>query len=484
MWDTLTTKYPLLQRGSKATPLVTLSTSYDQDTQEKWANKGLYRIADALEGTKVITFHQYAELKRSGVASWFHYLQLRARVAEVLDDPILEKLLPQHRSQVLDRISASLPLQVTANLISHEDYWRRCSAERWPICDISRYGGSWKRLFFERHLENLIECFIPDITDTGPIVMAAQLGKDYVKKLEIQQLLPPVKLNIKQDDDQEDFSDIGSDIGDDLPSMDHFDLGIMANSLHGLEELHLVYGVKGCGMNFEWNLFTFTERDCTSLANTFKVLRNLKVFSLQKSKVDDEKARILIRMLLDHPSLIHLDLSHNQISDRGSRAVGKLLSQSKLQILNLCNNNIHAHGAQSIARALAKNTSLTSLNLRLNHMGDEGGHAMCQALLLNQSLVTLHLGSNKLSEPTATMLCQVLSQNTTLKSINLSCNNIGLDGGKQLLEGMSDNKTLQEFDLRLTEVGQESEFFINQVLKNNQERTRVVAISKQVNTSG
>ncbi|KAM5165545.1 dynein regulatory complex subunit 5 [Mantella aurantiaca] len=386
--------------------------------------------------------------------------------------PILEKLLPKDKAKVLDALSTSLPLPVMANLIGYEDYWRRCCAERWPVCDVSRYGSSWKRLFFERHLENLIERFIPEVTETRGVRQAAELGADYVKRLEVQQLLPPVRVEIRKDEEGEEISDEGSDAGD-LPSMDHFDFNLIADALSGLEELHVVYGVKGCGMNFEWNLFRFTERDCRLLAETFKTFRNLKVFRLHRSKVDDDKARILIRCLLDHPSLVHLDLSHNQISDRGARAIGKLLNQSRLQILNLCNNNLCPHGAQAIAHALSKNSTLSTLNLRLNHMGDEGGQALCNALLHNSTLVSLHLGSNELSEPTASVLSQVLTHNTSLRSVSLSSNPIGLDGGKQLLEGMSENKTLLEFDLRLTDVGQESEFFINQVLKSNKERGRL-----------
>ncbi|XP_056410587.1 dynein regulatory complex subunit 5 [Hyla sarda] len=409
-------------------------------------------------------------------------LCLRHIVHNYEHNPILEKLLPKHRSKVLDGLSTSLPLSVTANLITHEDYWRRCCTERWPTCDVSCYGFSWKRLFFERHLENLIENFIPDLTDTRTICNLAELSKRYIHSLKIQQLLPPVKVETRREDD--DVSDSGSDAGVDFPSMDHFDLNLIAGPLCDLEELHLVYGVKGCGMNFEWNLFRFTDRDCTTLANALKTFRNLKVFRLHRSKVDDNKVRILIRSLLDHPSLVELDLSHNQISDRGARAVGKLLNQSRLQTLNLCNNNIRPPGAQAIAHALTTNSCLQVLNLRLNHIGDEGGQVLCNALQQNCSLEKLHIGSNKLSEPTATALAQVFSQNTSLKSLNISCNPIGLDGGKQLLEGISDNKTILEFDLRLTDVGQESEFYMNQVLRGNQERARVQTQQKRVSTSG
>lgn len=151
-----------------------------------------------------------------------------------------------------------------------------------------------------------------------------------------------------------------------------------------------------------------------------------QIFRLTRSKVDDDKARILIRSLLDHPALEELDLSHNLIGDRGARAAAKLLSHSRLRVLNLANNQVRAPGAHSLAHALGHNGNLISLNLRLNCIEDEGGQALAHALHTNKCLTTLHLGGNELSEPTATLLSQVLTINTTLTSINLSCNHIGL----------------------------------------------------------
>ncbi|KAH0622608.1 hypothetical protein JD844_025041 [Phrynosoma platyrhinos] len=397
-------------------------------------------------------------------------------------NPILNSLLPEHQRKVLDKISTSLPLTVTANLISDENYWKRCCTERWTVCDVSHYGNSWKQMYFERHLENILKFYIPDTTSPNQVLDIIPLCKEYVKKLEIDQFLPPVKLDQKKED--EEASDTESDAGIDEPSMDHFDMSILIPALCHLEELHLSYGVKDCGMNFEWNLFEFTYRDCCSLANALTKCPTLKVFKLSRSKVDDDKARLLIKHLLDHPSLIELDLSHNLIADRGARAVGKLINRSKLVTLNLCDNRIKAKGAEAIAHALSKNAILTSLNLRLNCIEDEGGQAICHALLVNSTVTTLHLGGNELSEPTATLFSQVLAQNITLTHINLSCNHIGLDGGKQLLEGMSDNKTVVEFDLRLAEVGQESEYLINQAIKTNREQARLKSLHHSGSTHG
>ncbi|XP_006882197.1 PREDICTED: T-complex-associated testis-expressed protein 1 [Elephantulus edwardii] len=386
------------------------------------------------------------------------------------NNPILKQLLPQHQQQVLDHLSPDLPLSVTANLIDDENYWRRCCIQRWPVCHVARHGGSWKRMFFERHLEHLIKYFIPGTTDPCVILDLLPLCRNYVRSIRVDQFLPPVRFPSSPRD--RDQSDSGSEGELEELTIDHYQLCDLVAGLPHLEELDLVYGVKDCGMNFEWNLFLFTYHDCHALAATIKACHTLKVFRLTRSRVDDDKARILIRSLLDHPALEELDLSHNLIGDRGVRAAAKLLNHSHLRVLNLTNNQVRAPGAQALAHALAHNTNLVSLNLRLNCIEDEGGQALAHALQTNKCLTTLHLGGNELSEPTATLLSQVLSVNTTLTSINLSCNHIGLDGGKQLLEGMSDNHTLLEFDLRLSDVAQESEYLIGQTLHANREAAR------------
>lgn len=142
--------------------------------------------------------------------------------------------------------------------------------------------------------------------------------------------------------------------------------------------------------------------------------------------MEDEKCRMLVKHLLDHPSLLELDLSYNLIGDGGARAIGKLINCSCLERLNISDNQISGRGAQALSHALSKNTSLVSLNLRLNQLGDEGGQAIAQALLKNQTLVNLQLGANEMTGPTATAFSQVLVQNRTLRSLNLSCNKLGM----------------------------------------------------------
>jgi len=392
-------------------------------------------------------------------------LCLQSVVDKFETNPILSELLPKHKAKVLENLSTKLPLSVTANLVEDNCYWEKCCKARWNVCDVSLYDNNWKQMYFERNLEEIIEQIVPGTTDLTLLNDTLKLSRDYIKQLNIKQLLPPVKEPPIKDEDEDE--DSGSESGDNI-DIDHFDFNIVTQALPFLRELRITYGVRDCGMNFEWNLFEFTSRDCLLLSKALKHCDSLVTFQLHQSKVDNEKCRVLISHLLDHPTLKKLDLSHNKIGDSGARAVGKLINgRCRLEELDLRDNKIKANGAAAIGHGLGKNTTLTSLSLRLNSMGDEGGQAICKALLKNRTLEVLDIGSNELGEPTAALLSKVLGENKTLKKLNLSCNKIGQDGGKSLQEGMEENSSLTNIDLRLTEVGQECEYSINQLIKGN-----------------
>ena len=85
---------------------------------------------------------------------------------------ILNKLPAKHRAAVLKRIATDLPLVVTARLVDDDDYWRRCCQARWSVGDVSRHGGRWKRMFFERNLEvRFFLSFHFNITDDGIVTV-------------------------------------------------------------------------------------------------------------------------------------------------------------------------------------------------------------------------------------------------------------------------------------------------------------------------
>ncbi|XP_030577686.1 dynein regulatory complex subunit 5 [Archocentrus centrarchus] len=397
-------------------------------------------------------------------------LCLQSIVNNFQEKPIYEELTPSEKDFIQKRLPLSLPLHFTANFVPDGVFWKRCCEQKWTVCDVSNYGESWKRMFFERHLENIIELFIPGVTEPKTVLDMVALCKDHIKKLDISQLLPPVKL--PQTEEKEQGSELTLENEDDDTGMDHFDISILLDKLTNLEEIHLVYQVKSCGMNFEWSMFELTHRDCESLGKAVESCKTLKLFRLYLSHLEDKKCRLLVKYLLDHPSLSTLDFSHNVIGDSGARAIGKLLTRSKLKVLKLSDNNIGGPGAKAIAHALSKNTTLVSLNLRLNRLKDEGGQAICKALLSNKTLLHLHLGANEMTWCTVLSLSKVLAQNKTLKSINLSCNKLGEVGGEALEEAMSQNTSLTECDIRLTDIEEKRVSVIDRMVWNNQFRTQ------------
>uniref|UniRef100_A0A8C5HPG3 T-complex-associated-testis-expressed 1 n=1 Tax=Gouania willdenowi TaxID=441366 RepID=A0A8C5HPG3_GOUWI len=370
-----------------------------------------------------------------------------------------DQLEPDQRAFVEKELSPSWPLHLTAHTVPDGVYWMRCCQLRWSLCDVSLYGESWKRMFFERHLKEVIELFVPGSTDPTTLSELILLCSDYVKKLEISQLLPPIKEPEDEDEDEDEDQDEVEEDGSDLeleneeekPCFHHLDFSILLDKLENLEELHLKYAVKNCGMNFEWAMFQMTDQDCKNLAKALESCKTLKVFKLRDSHVNDRQCRQLVKALLDHPSLRELDLAYNVIGDSGARAICKLLlsTNSKLETLNLCFNKITCQGAKPIAHALSKNSTLLSINMRLNHLGDEGGQAFGKALLKNKTLLELNLGSTGLTSPTALTLSEALEQNTTLRKINLSCNKLG-EGGQAFGKTLLNNKTLLELDLGAT----------------------------------
>ncbi|XP_032441415.1 dynein regulatory complex subunit 5 [Xiphophorus hellerii] len=391
-------------------------------------------------------------------------------IADTIEDHqhLFEKLTPQLKDSIQQRLSLSLPLHVTANLVPDGVFWKRCCQQRWNICDISQYGHSWKRMFFERHLENLIELFVPEETEFKVILDVLPLCKNYIKRLNITQLLLPSRKFVKgRDDDQHEIAMLTNEEEDDMAAS-HFDFGTVLTELIHLEELHLAYKIKQCGMNFEWSMFQITDRDCRALTIAFKACKTLKVLRIRQSQIDDKKCRPLLRCLMDHPSLIELDLSHNIIRDAGARSVAELLSKGQLEKLNICNNEIDIHGAKALAQALSNNSTLQYLNMRLNQVKDEGGEAIAEALQNNTTLTYLHLGGNDVTSITAVVLSKVLQKNETLKTLNLSCNNLGEIGGKALAEAMVHNSTLTECDIRQTDIDETNAASINKAIWDNQ----------------
>ncbi|VDD74543.1 unnamed protein product [Mesocestoides corti] len=299
----------------------------------------------------------------------------------------LPYLTDDQKRFVLDSIPTDIPLKVIAHTIRDELFWKRICLSRWPVVDVIKHDNSWKQAFFEKQLEQMIHEYVPGQTYCVWIEEALQFAAPYVRRIDIKEMLPPVKLKAKEVRPRSASSQADSDneeseeVVETSPRIDHLDLGFVIAKLTQMTHLSVQYTIRNVGLDFEWEHFQFTRRDCISFSKAVKAHTSLSVLQLVNSRVDCEKCRVLVGHLLDHPSLKVLNLSHNLISDWGARALGKLINgRSKIECLDLLNNRITPEGGEALGHALSKNAKfLRKLNLRLNKLRDDGAIAIAKA---------------------------------------------------------------------------------------------------------
>jgi len=75
--------------------------------------------------------------------------------------PSLVGVPPRYMPAIGAKLPLDLDICLTAPNVEDEAYWRRVCLEgrRWTKCEIAEHGGSWKQLFLERALAELLEAF-------------------------------------------------------------------------------------------------------------------------------------------------------------------------------------------------------------------------------------------------------------------------------------------------------------------------------------
>ena len=365
---------------------------------------------------------------------------MKVAAAHFRENPMLNSTLPQeYVGKIVKLLPIDLPLELVAHLVEDEDYWKRRSLSRLKKVHTASHGNSWKQTYFEKNLQENIECFDPVTTDLVSLERLLRLSKQYVRNLTIRQ----------------------------LPS--HLDLELIFKNLReALTSLSLTYGMRNVGMDYDRSLFGMKLSDCRLMAKALESSETLTHLDLSNNLLDDDKVRMVCSGLVDNISVIHLDLSKNKIADCGARAISKLLdNRSCITFLDLSDNQIHAEGGKSMARALRENRSLLSLSLRLNRIGDDAGRSLCDALRNSSSLERLNLSANSLGLQTATSLATQLRFNQSLKYLDISCNNFGVEGGKSLKEALEEVTNLHKLDLRLCGLDEDLELSIKELVKSH-----------------
>lgn len=142
-------------------------------------------------------------------------------------------------------------------------------------------------------------------------------------------------------------------------------------------------------------------------------------------------------------NLAILDLSNNQLSDRGAIGVSYLLHppESRLVRLSLSKNRISSDGAAAIAAALTDNKFLHSLDFSYNLISANGGIALATLLSRNKYISSLLLAHNRIGSAAALKFYEVLSHEDfkSMSTLDISNNNIG-DAGGAAMQKLADEK--------------------------------------------
>ena len=348
-----------------------------------------------------------------------------------VENPVLKNIPTKYRERIVQSISTETPLSIAAPLIPDESYWERRSKVRFKLANVDEYGGSWKRLYFELHLRDAIESFVPSLDQTmldkmNQLTQELRLAAPFVQALNLRQLKPveprPPFNALAPLAKKSDLTELMKDI-----DSDHVDLNVIISHLINLKRLSLYYGVKDCGINFRWNYFGMTISDSLKLAKALEY-SNLQYLSIPASGIDDDRCRVLCHSMIKNRTLTELNLSNNKIGDKGAQAIATVLASHlcSLVVLNLCNNKIGQEGVSLLGKALIQNKTLSQIDLRLNRLGDEGESLLLNDLKKNSGLSFLEVSGNGLGAKSVTALASLLKLNhPNLTRLDISCNKLG-----------------------------------------------------------
>jgi len=185
----------------------------------------------------------------------------------------------------------------------------------------------------------------------------------------------------------------------------------------------------------------------------------LHIDQLQKINLINLQTKCIIRKILnnlqDNSSLTVINLKGNNIEGAADDLAVVLSHNTKLEVLNLNQCNLHKEGVIKIAKALQNTSSLVEFNMHGNNIGDKAADEIAIVLFQNKFLQNLNLdetnlqtvgtikiakslqnnrslisSGNYMGDEAADDIATILSLNSKLQSINLSQNNLQTEGTK------------------------------------------------------
>ena len=141
-----------------------------------------------------------------------------------------------------------------------------------------------------------------------------------------------------------------------------------------------------------------------------------------------------------------LDLADNNLQAAPTVIIAKGLKEiSTLKSLNISNNHITKRAAGNIAFALSCNTQLQELNISNNHLQASGAITLAKGLHDITTLTKFCISNNNITEEAAGDIAVFVSHNTQLQELDISNNLLQASGAMTLAKDLHDITTLTKF---------------------------------------
>ena len=181
------------------------------------------------------------------------------------------------------------------------------------------------------------------------------------------------------------------------------------------------------------------------ISKNLKISLNLITFNLTNLKITKEMSEVLSPGLINNKSLQALSINNCTISIESYDILLKgLLTHETLSYLDLAYNNLNDKYSDMIARIISRQTQrrdqvIWAFGLR-NEKPTSNDYA--------NGLISINLKGNLLSDSSAEDISNSLGYDQYIRNIDVSCNKFSKDGCKKFIRMMRKNNTLLTVDLK------------------------------------
>lgn len=221
----------------------------------------------------------------------------------------------------------------------------------------------------------------------------------------------------------------------------------------------------------------FKDEGVIKIAKSLLASLSVVHLDISSNEISPEGAKDLFDILNGHHSLASIDISsheglhRNRLCTIGSKALSNLIKNSQvLTCLNLSSTCIGPEGLDYLVDGLSENISLSSLNLCNNSLGHKSIEKLAK-VLTNTDIRNLDLSFNKILNEGCEYLSLMLSGSyqgySVIEKLNLSENEITTEGISKLLASLRINSQLTILNLKKNNFASGLSSYLYQCLSEN-----------------